>query len=101
MEEKEFEDKAIPLISEGFDLEMDGIEFLQKLSDKKIAIISIIGPVSSGKSFLATQICDKIKSGFDINLQNNTDCKTKGVWVWGKPIIKENYIIIKIMIMVN
>ena len=94
MEEKEFEDKAIPLISEGFDLEMDGIEFLQKLSDKKIAIISIIGPVSSGKSFLATQICDKIKSGFDINLQNNTDCKTKGVWVWGKPIIKENYYII-------
>ena len=94
MEEKEFEDKAIPLISEGFDLEMDGIEFLQQLSDKKIAIISILGPVSSGKSFLSTQITGKINKGFEINPNNDNECCTKGVWVWGKPIIKDNYYII-------
>ena len=94
MEENEFEEKAIPLISETFDLEMDGIEFLQKLSDKKIAIISIIGPLSSGKSFLANQISGKINKGFEINSKNDSDICTKGIWVWGKPIIKENYYII-------
>ena len=94
MEENEFEEKAIPLISETFDLEMDGIEFLQKLSDKKIAIISIIGPLSSGKSFLANQISGKINKGFEINSKNDSDICTKGIWIWGKPIIKENYYII-------
>ena len=94
MEEKEFEEKAIPLITEGFDLETDGIEFLQKLSDKNIAVISIIGPVSSGKSFFATQMSDKINNGFEINSSGNKDCCTKGIWVWGKPIIKDNYYII-------
>ena len=94
MEENEFEEKAIPLITEGFDLETDGIEFLQKLSDKNIAVISIIGPVSSGKSFLATQISDKINNGFEISSSGNKDCCTKGIWVWGKPIIKDNYYII-------
>ena len=94
MEDNEFEEKAIPLISETFDLEMDGIEFLQKLSDKKIAIISIIGPFSSGKSFLANQISGKINKGFEINSKNDSDICTKGIWVWGKPIIKENYYII-------
>ena len=94
MEEKEFEEKAIPLITEGFDLETDGIEFLQKLSDKNIAVISIIGPVSSGKSFLATQMSDKINKGFEISSTDNKECCTKGIWVWGKPIIKDNYYII-------
>jgi len=94
MEESEFEEKAIPLITEGFDLETDGIEFLQKLSDKSIAIISIIGPIISGKSFLATQIAGKVNKGFEINTSNNKESLTKGIWVWGKPIIKENYYII-------
>ena len=94
MDEKEFEEKPIPLITEGFDLETDGIEFLQKLSDKSIAIISIIGPIISGKSFLATQIAGKVNKGFEINSSNNKESLTKGIWVWGKPIIKENYYII-------
>ena len=94
MEEKEFEEKPIPLITEGFDLETDGIEFLQKLSDKSIAIISIIGPIISGKSFLATQIAGKVNKGFEINSANNKESLTKGIWVWGKPIIKENYYIL-------
>ena len=91
MEENEFEEKAIPLITEGFDLETDGIEFLKKLSDKSIAVISIIGPVSSGKSFLATQISGQINKGFEISNSKNEESCTKGIWVWGKPIIKENY----------
>ena len=94
MEEKEFEEKAIPLITEGFDLETDGMEFLQKLSDKNIAVISIIGPSNSGKSFLANQLSDKVNQGFEINTTNTKDSCTKGIWVWGKPIIKDNYYII-------
>ena len=94
MEEKEFEEKAIPLITEGFDLETDGMEFLQKLSDKNIAVISIIGPSNSGKSFLANQLSDKVNQGFEINKTNSKDSCTKGIWVWGKPIIKDNYYII-------
>ena len=94
-EEKEFEEKAIPLITEGFDLENDGIEFLQKLSDKNISIISIIGPATSGKSFLATQLCGKINKGFEIgSIEHRNECCTKGIWIWGKPIIKDNYYII-------
>ena len=93
-EEKEFEEKAIPLITEGFDLENDGIEFLQKLSDKNISVISIIGPAASGKSFLANQLSGKIK-GFEIgSIEHRKECCTKGIWIWGKPIIKDNYYII-------
>ena len=94
-EEKEFEEKAIPLITEGFDLENDGIEFLQKLSDKNISVISIIGPATSGKSFLANQLCGKINKGFEIgSIEHRNECCTKGIWIWGKPIIKDNYYII-------
>ena len=94
-EEKEFEEKAIPLITEGFDLENDGIEFLQKLSDKNISVISIIGPSASGKSFLANQLSGKINKGFEIgSIENRNECCTKGIWIWGKPIIKDNYYII-------
>ena len=94
MEEKDFEEKAIPLITEGFDLETDAMEFLNKLSDKNIAVISIIGPVSSGKSFLATQLSGQINKGFEIGSSENKECLTKGIWVWGKPIIKDNHYII-------
>ena len=95
MDEQDFEEKPIPLITEGFDLETDGIEFLQKLSDKNIAVISIIGPVFSGKSFLASQLSGKINKGFEINTSKNKEenC-TKGIWIWGKPIIKDDYYII-------
>ena len=93
--EQEFEEKPIPLIAEGFDLENDGIEFLQKLSDKNIAVISIIGPAASGKSFLANQLSGKINKGFEIgSIEHRKECCTKGIWIWGKPIIKDNYYII-------
>ena len=94
-DDKEFEEKAIPLITEGFDLENDGIEFLQKLSDKNISIISIIGPAASGKSFLANQLSGKINKGFEIgSVEHRKECCTKGIYVWGKPIIKDNFYII-------
>ncbi len=94
-EEKEFEEKAIPLITESFDLDNDGIEFLQKLTDKNLSIISIIGPAASGKSFLANQLSGKINKGFEIgSIEHRKECCTKGIWVWGKPIIKDNFYII-------
>ena len=95
MEDKEFEEKAIPLITEGFDLDNDAIEFLQSLSDKNIAVISIIGPPHSGKSFLANQIAGKFQNGFKIGgIENRTECCTRGIWIYAKPIIKENYYIL-------
>lgn len=95
-EEKDFEEKPIPLITDGFDLDNDGIEFLQKLSDKSLSVISVIGPSASGKSFLANQLSGQVNKGFEIgSIENRKECCTKGIWVWGKPIIKDNnYIII-------
>ena len=91
-------DVPLPLSSSSkrlFDLENDGIEFLQKLSDKNISVISIIGPSGSGKSFLANQLSGKINKGFEIgSIEHRKECCTKGIWVWGKPIIKDNYYII-------
>ena len=88
MEEKEFEEKAIPLITESFDLDNDGIEFLQSLKDKNIAVISIIGPPYSGKSFLANQLSGKFKNGFKIGERENiNECCTRGIWIYSKPII--------------
>ena len=93
--QSDFEEKPILLINEGFDLETDGIELLQKLTDKNISITSIIGPKFSGKSFLANQINGKFKDGFEISTEEHKDdCCTKGVWIWGKPIIKDNYYIL-------
>ena len=91
-----FIEKPILLITEQFELNKDGIDFIKSLSDKKISIISVIGPKSSGKSFLATQLAGKFKNGFNIGtIANRTECCTKGIWIWGNPIIdNDTYILI-------
>ncbi|KAJ7558218.1 hypothetical protein O6H91_04G029100 [Diphasiastrum complanatum] len=54
-----------------------------------VAIVSVIGPYRSGKSFLLNQLlslsCDE---GFGVG--HLRDTKTRGIWVWGEP--KEIYI---------
>ena len=50
-----FVEKPILLITEKFELNKDGVDFIKSLSDKKISIISVMGPKSSGKSFLSNQ----------------------------------------------
>ena len=91
-----FVEKPILLITEQFELNKDGIDFIKSLSDKKITIISVIGPKSSGKSFLSNQLVGIFNNGFDIgSIENRTECCTKGIWVWGKPlIINESYVLI-------
>ena len=91
-----FTEKPILLVSENFEINDEGLKFIKSLSDKKISIISIIGPKSSGKSFLSNQLLGIFNNGFEIgSIENRTECCTKGIWIWGKPqIINDTYILI-------
>ena len=62
----------------------DAINLLTALKNEKISILSINGPLSSGKTFLANGIINKSTSGF------KGGEKTKGIWMWGNPITLEN-----------
>ena len=86
-----FTEKPIQLVNEKFELNQEGIDFIKSLSDKKISIISIIGPKSSGKSFLSNQLIGKFKDAFEIGSINTQNyCCTKGIWIWGNPIINND-----------
>ena len=86
-----FTEKPILLVNEKFELNQEGVDFIKSLSDKKISIISIIGPKSSGKSFLSNQLIGKFKDAFEIgSINTQNDCCTKGIWIWGKPIINSD-----------
>lgn len=87
----DFTEKPILLVNEKFELTQEGIDFIKSLSDKKISITSVIGPKSSGKSFLSNQLIGKFKDAFEIGAINTqNDCFTKGIWIWGKPIINND-----------
>ena len=62
----------------------DAINLLTALKNEKISILSINGPLSSGKTSLANGIINKSASGF------KSGEKTKGIWMWGNPITLEN-----------
>ena len=82
-----FIEKPILLINSNFELTSEGETFLKSLSDKKISLISVIGPKSSGKSFLSNQLIGIYNNGFEIgSIQNTKESCTKGVWVWGTPV---------------
>ena len=86
-----FTEKPILLVNEKFELNQEGIDFIKTFSDKKISIISVIGPKSSGKSFLSNQLIGKFKDAFEIgSINTQNDCCTKGIWIWGKPIINND-----------
>ena len=91
-----FTEKPLLLVTDKFELNQDGVNFIKSLSDKKIAIISVIGPKSSGKSFVSNQLIGRFTKGFGIgSIENRTECCTKGIWIWGNPIIhNDNYILI-------
>ena len=91
-----FTEKPILLVNDKFELNEEGINFIKSLSNKKISITSIIGPKSSGKSFLSNQLIGKFTNGFEIgSIENRTECCTKGIYLWGKPIINnDTYILI-------
>ena len=80
-------EKPICLMSDKFELNKEGEDFIKSLGNKKFSIISIIGPKSSGKSFLSNQLVGKHNNGFEIgSMQNTNESYTKGIWTWGIPI---------------
>ena len=83
----EFKEEAVQLvyIEDGMlEPTTDAINLLTALKNEKISILSLNGPLSSGKTFLANNIINKSSSGFKAGE------KTKGIWMWGNPITLEN-----------
>ena len=92
----DFQEKPILFINDKFEFTEEGLSLIKSLSDKKVSLISVIGPKSSGKSFLSNQLIGIFTNGFEIgSIENRTECCTKGIWIWGKPIIiNDTYILI-------
>ena len=83
----EFKEEPIQLlyVSDGLlEPTTDAINLLSALKDEKLCILSLNGPLSSGKSFLANNIINKSSSGFKAGE------KTEGIWIWGNPITLSN-----------
>ena len=83
----EFKDEPIQLvyIEDGMiEPTTDAINMLTALKDQKISVLSINGPLNSGKSSLANKILNKSMTGF------KSGEKTQGIWIWGNPITLEN-----------
>ena len=62
----------------------EAINLLTALKNEKLCILSLNGPVSSGKSYLANSIINKSSTGFKAGE------KTSGIWIWGSPIELSN-----------
>ena len=82
----QFKEEPIQLvyISDGMiEPTVEAINLLTALKNEKLSILSLNGPLSSGKSFLANNILNKSSSGF------KSGEKTQGIWIW--PItLKDN-----------
>ena len=61
----------------------EAINILTALKKEKLCIISINGPVGTGKSILANNLIEN-KTGF------KTGITTEGIWLWNCPILLEN-----------
>ncbi|KAF6173414.1 hypothetical protein GIB67_027109 [Kingdonia uniflora] len=61
-----------------------GLEAIERITTP-IAVVAVIGPYRSGKSFLLNQLLSlSCYEGFGVGHMRDT--KTKGVWVWGTPL---------------
>ena len=83
----EFKDEPIQLVISSEDIletTAEAINILTALKNEKLCILSINGPISTGKSTLANNIIDKTEQGFKVGE------KTEGIWIWGKPITLDN-----------
>ena len=83
----EFKDEPVQLvyIDDGLlEPTTDAINLLTALRDEKLSILSVNGPLSSGKSTLANTIINKTSTGFKWGE------KTQGIWMWGSPITLDN-----------
>ncbi|KAL3683680.1 hypothetical protein R1sor_001702 [Riccia sorocarpa] len=61
-----------------------GLDVISRITNP-IAVVAVIGPYRSGKSFLLNQLlslsCDE---GFGVGHMRDT--KTRGIWFWGEPL---------------
>lgn len=82
-------DRAYPIVEPDYGhtklrLSQQGLEAIRRI-ENPIAVVGVIGPYRSGKSFLLNQLlslsCDK---GFGVGHMRDT--KTKGIWIWGTPV---------------
>ena len=83
----EFKEEPIQLVISSEDIletTTEAINILTALKNEKLCILSINGPISTGKSTLANNIIEKTEQGFKIGE------KTEGIWIWGKPITLNN-----------
>ena len=86
-QEYEFKDEPIKLlyIQDGMiEPTIEAINLLTALKEEKLSILSLNGPLSSGKSSLANNIINKTSSGF------KSGEKTEGIWTWGNPLTLKN-----------
>lgn len=68
-------------------LTQEAKEILLKLEDKEIVVICVAGPQRTGKSFLCNVLVNQM-DGFQLG--NSTLPQTKGIYMWGEPLIVEN-----------
>ena len=83
----EFKEEPIQLVISSEDIletTTEAINILTALKNEKLCILSINGPISTGKSTLANNIIEKTEQGFKVGE------KTEGIWIWGKPITLNN-----------
>ena len=83
----EFKEEPIQLVisSDGsLETTTEAINILTALKNEKLCILSINGPITTGKSTLANTIIEKETQGFKVGE------KTEGIWLWGKPINLDN-----------
>ncbi|CAL4927819.1 unnamed protein product [Urochloa decumbens] len=82
-------ERAFPIVEPDYGhtklrLSEQGLEAIRRI-ENPIAVVGVIGPYRSGKSFLLNQLlslsCDK---GFGVGHMRDT--KTKGIWIWGTPV---------------
>ncbi|KAK9137544.1 hypothetical protein Sjap_008138 [Stephania japonica] len=65
-------------------LAREGLEAIERI-ESPVAVVAVIGPYRSGKSFLLNQLLSlSCYEGFGVGHMRDT--KTKGVWVWGTPL---------------
>lgn len=70
----------------GLELCREGLEFLKSI-DGPVALVTIVGPERSGKSFTLNQITGD-RNGFIVS--NGITSRTSGVDVWGEPLKAKN-----------
>ncbi|CAM0876871.1 unnamed protein product [Alopecurus aequalis] len=82
-------ERAYPIVEPDYGhtklrLSQEGLEAIRRI-ENPIAVVGVIGPYRSGKSFLLNQLlslsCEK---GFGVGHMRDT--KTKGIWIWGTPV---------------